>query len=411
MTNSAPIALVGAYERDNFGDLLFLELTRLLLKPAATVPTAPTTADVSELIDGSGEIEAYWPILGAGGARALWVVGGEVGGTSMESALAMSGMGSDIARPMTRWSSPYLPRPSLFERSATIPLVVNSVGVTGIAGLKGSRRIEAVAALREADFISVREAKSAAVLRAAGISHRVAPDLVQALPLIVKSPSNRTMSDPYAIFQMKDKWITRLGAEAVADALGSSLITSAYRLVLLPAGLAPGHDSLASYEYIRARLSRVKPHLDIEIFSNSNPFEKATLISNADLFVGTSLHGHVISSAFGVPRVSLLLEKVRTYAESWEDTAPSGVALERLHIAVDKALNVCGTEQDRSRGMELANLARANAVEARNALAEAAGDVGRAVSRSHSNHAVTRARRRVSTRVIDLASLLRHRRR
>lgn len=400
------IALVGAYERDNFGDLLFLELTRTLLQPRSTVATAPIAADVSNLGILPGDVVEYWPLLHGGSAVALWVVGGEVGGTSMESALHMSGGVAPESPALNRRASPYLPRPSAFERSMNIPLIVNSVGISGIDGLRGSRRSEALAALREADFVSVRDAASSTLLEREGITHSTAPDLVQAIARLGSARLDEAGTPPFAIFQIKEKWIARTGVDALASAILGSGLADAGRLVLMPAGLAAGHDSLLGYSQIRERLLERAPAFDVEVFEHVDPFRKASLIAGAELFVGTSLHGHIIASAYGVPRVSLLLNKVRAYARTWDDESPTMVQFDDLAHATRTAMRIGGSASDLDRAVEMSNLASANAQRAVAAL-EAPAEATRVAERMASRRRVARDLAAPQTKLADLASDLR----
>lgn len=401
--SSGGIALVGAYERDNFGDLLFLELTRALLHPRSTVATAPISADVSKLGILPGDVVEYWPLLHGGSTPALWVVGGEVGGTSMESALHMSGSVTTESPAFNRWASPYLPRPSAFEQSLNITLIVNSVGLAGIDGLRGSRRIEAVAALREADFVSVRDAASSRLLDREGIAHSTAPDLVQAITRLGSVRLDETGTPPFAIFQIKEKWITRTGVDAIASAILGSGLAEVGRLTLMPAGLAPGHDSLLGYSRIRERLLERAPTLDVEVFEHIDPHRKASLIAGAEFFVGTSLHGHIIASAYGVPRVSLLLSKVRAYARTWDDESPTMVQFDELAHATRTALRIGGSASDLDRAAEMSNLAMANAQRAVAAL-EAPAGATRAAERMSNRQRVAHDLATPRTKLADLAS-------
>ena len=82
------VLLVGAYERHNFGDLLFLLLTERCLGDAEVVAAAPFAADMTELLD--RQVPAYGPLLDAGRFDAIWTVGGQVGAIDLARAYRMS---------------------------------------------------------------------------------------------------------------------------------------------------------------------------------------------------------------------------------------------------------------------------------------------------------------------------------
>jgi hypothetical protein len=55
------VLMVGAYERDNLGDLLFLLVTERYLPHAEIVSAAPFGADMTTLLD--RRVHAYGPLL------------------------------------------------------------------------------------------------------------------------------------------------------------------------------------------------------------------------------------------------------------------------------------------------------------------------------------------------------------
>lgn len=76
---------VGAYERDNFGDLLYLELMRAHAGEGLAIQfAAPTKSESSEPFGRT--VPAAAPLLAQGDYDAIWTVGGEVVSASPEYA-------------------------------------------------------------------------------------------------------------------------------------------------------------------------------------------------------------------------------------------------------------------------------------------------------------------------------------
>src|SRR5262245_66559095 len=88
MSLSPRVLLVGAYECDNFGDLLFLLVTERYLDGADVVAAAPFAADMRALLD--RRIPAYGPLLERESFDAIWTVGGQVGRVDLRRAYRMS---------------------------------------------------------------------------------------------------------------------------------------------------------------------------------------------------------------------------------------------------------------------------------------------------------------------------------
>ena len=78
---------VGAYERDNFGDLLFLLVTERYLEGSEVVASAPFAADMTALLD--RKVGAVGDALSENRFDAIWTVGGQVGGVMQIKMLAV----------------------------------------------------------------------------------------------------------------------------------------------------------------------------------------------------------------------------------------------------------------------------------------------------------------------------------
>ena len=176
---------VGAYERDNFGDLLLLQASEHYLRGdgRSVVAAAPFAADMTHLLDRT--VPAYAPILNREDVGVVWTVGGGVGSVTLHNGFRMSASDQDrrdydratgdkkrvviersAGSPVMEW--PYVPRLSLFPLNAASVSVANSVGLGGVRHLPSSVRPAAEHALRELTWISVRETRSIEVLKEIG---------------------------------------------------------------------------------------------------------------------------------------------------------------------------------------------------------------------------------------------------
>lgn len=368
--NAPGILLVGAYERENFGDLLFLLQTETYLKGFSTRATAPFPGQMLDLL-GKNVID-YASAVAKFPCEPVWVVGGEVGGTSLPSAFRMSasqgqysehleldpkGQRAELER-TTRLSvsaSPYMPRMSAFPETHGSTLVINSVGLSGMRNLLGDRRDETWGAVREAGFVSVRDKDSSVLLKRHSIGHVLAPDLVHTMTLS-GSVLGKRESD-LALVQVKGPVLAQYGSEKFAKRLAQAAALKTFRIRLFTAGSARGHDDLDLYEEVVREFRKLAPSRSIDISQTRLPMEKAREIANCGLWVGTSLHGLIISSAFDVPRVGLELDKLVKYATSWDEPMPVGVPIDEMNAAVEVALAESHSSMASGRSRELAHLA------------------------------------------------------
>lgn len=344
------VLLVGAYERDNFGDLLFLALTRerLLAAGASLMVSAPIAADMRELVD-----EFVLPTglaLQRHDFDVIWVVGGEVGTTTLGDALrfsltaaehhvlasAPSGVRAAAIAALTHdHESPgaYVPDPSRVE-GAEPRLVLHSVGVAGLGGApEDDPRMDA---LVRAGTLTVRDNASSEMLSTRGVRHRLAPDLVHTIRTRV--PREPGPGSGRVLVQASTRSLDAWGDDAFVDAVAE--IATRGPVTLFAAGTANAHDSLSRYEEVRRAVLSRRRDADVDVAYERDPLELVRLISRSEAWIGSSLHGRVVASAYGLPRVSLTNAKVAAYAATWDPVMPADVPVAEAPAALDAAVTL-----------------------------------------------------------------------
>ena len=87
------------------------------------------------------------------------------------------------------------------------------------------------------------------------------------------------------------------------------------KIVLLPIGFAANHDD-------NIALNRLKKYLKIEYIHNENLniYEVMYLIAKSKFFAGTSLHGNITAMSYGVPHIGLnkSITKLDEYLRTWD---------------------------------------------------------------------------------------------
>jgi exopolysaccharide biosynthesis predicted pyruvyltransferase EpsI len=102
------------------------------------------------------------------------------------------------------------------------------------------------------------------------------------------------------------------------------------RSIFFAAGIANYHDDIEQYKNLKKYI-QCNFHEDrIDIINERNPIALVNWIKNSQLWIGSSLHGRVISSAYSIPRVSLKMGKVSNYCELWDNVFPYNVALDNI---------------------------------------------------------------------------------
>lgn len=362
------LLLVGAYERDNFGDILFAILTRGRLRARGHFPvlSSPVHSDMRHIF--GDFVHAYDGLLQSFTWDALWVAGGEIGGAGVLEAAGMALEPSTsriykgatvpgaIDRLREQLGAPdneqlaYLPDLSCYYPNESAGLVVNSVG-----GFRDNGRASYLKARGGPSVISCRDQLSYEATGAlVPSSNRLAPDIVHSMP---DDYSFEPAEERYLLFQVSEAIAKDCDFEALGDALAQMAVEHDWELYLFPAGEAPGHDSREVYREVQKAVEVHNRSVKVERISERDPVALAGWIAGAQAWIGSSLHGRIISAAYGVPRVSLDKPKVNEYSQEWDAQMPHSVGLGEIDQALRQALAL---KPEDNRGDELRKLARDN---------------------------------------------------
>ncbi|TFD82687.1 polysaccharide pyruvyl transferase family protein [Cryobacterium fucosi] len=355
-TPKASVLLIGAYERDNFGDLLFYQLTMDYLRAHEVAAGSVIGADMTSLL--GARVHPHNDLLSARSWDLVWVVGGEVGGVDVEGALAMSlddvawdiyghsgAEGRDhIARYLTgapARSPAYLPILEGFPLNVSTPLVLNSVGLGNLVSEAGSSSaVEARSVIRSAAAIVTRDRTSHEIVTAMDLTPTLSPDMVHAISLLHPDLADSTrISEPYFVFQASAELIARVGEETIARAIALVAVATKWRPALFLAGTARHHDRADQYDGIEALLKAIAPAITPMRITTRRPMQLAAVVAGSRLWIGSSLHGRIIADSFGLPRVSLQNAKVANYAASWDAGFPTNVPFDALVDGVADAIS------------------------------------------------------------------------
>ncbi|MEW5966849.1 MAG: polysaccharide pyruvyl transferase family protein [Pseudomonadota bacterium] len=364
MTNphASPV-LFGAFDRHNVGDLLFPHLLEALLPGRGFACAGLAARDLRPL--GGHRVAPLVP-----GAAHLVHAGGELlTCTAWQAAVMLQSVGETaelIARydadpaAAAVWAARKLgtarAMPYIAGREWVAPggrLIFNAVGGVEWDALTEAQREEVKAALRGADWLSVRDSVTQAALLAEGIAAPLCPDAAVMLAdccgdAIRTHRNGGALRTARAAFpqgwlacQFSADFADDASLDALALGLGEAAAATGLGIVLFRAGAAPWHDDPLLYQGLLHRL----PAGSARVFHSLHLWDVCALVAASRGTVASSLHARLAALAYGLPRVSLALPqqgarpgKVAAFADTWEpDSQPRGVEPSRIGAAVRQA--------------------------------------------------------------------------
>ena len=368
-----PVILFGAFDRHNFGDLLFPHVASALLPGQDPVCAGLAARDLRR--HGGHRVVALASLaLRAGDPRCSLIhVGGEILDCSAWQAAVMllpPGEAQSViayleARPDERqaWVQ------TLLGRAARAPYVVSrrthpaltrivhaGVGGVGLDRADPALRAEVLADLQAADAVGVRDRCTLGHLAAAGVEARLMPDpAVMVAELFAAriraraqsgevARARRAFPQGYVAVQFSAEFGDEESLTTVAAQLGRVVAEHGLGVLLFRAGAAPWHDDAALLDRVAARL---RPG-SARCFESLDLWEICALIASSRAYCGSSLHGRIVAAAFALPHVNLRSpaaahgpSKQAAYAATWDEPGQPGEVDPRdLSDGLDRALAV-----------------------------------------------------------------------
>lgn len=363
--------LFGAFDRHNFGDLLFPHIAAALLPGRALAFAGLAERDLRS--QGGHAVAALERLIERGSSVPIHLihVGGEILTCSAWQAAVMLLPPEEAQRTIA-----YL-EPRSAERMSWVRAMVGSsvgapyavsrlqhpslarvvfAGVGGVALEQADAALHAdvLAKLRAADAVGVRDRQTLAHLANAGIAARLMPDpAVMVAELFGErihqqaqggevARVRRAFARGYLAVQFSAEWRDDASLRQIAAQLDAVTAQQGVGVVLFRAGAAPWHDDWQCLTRVAAWM---RPGA-AQVFESLHLWDICALIAHSRGFCGSSLHGRIVAMAFALPRVHLRPSspmvqpgKQAAFATTWDNAClPAGVDLHDLGAGIHTAL-------------------------------------------------------------------------
>ncbi|WP_332699064.1 polysaccharide pyruvyl transferase family protein [Devosia sp.] len=335
----------GAFDRFNYGDILFSRIVDDLLsersdnparyyysvsssdlRPFGGIVTKPiksfdrNSVSSSDLIfvAGGDVLTADWPTLighssGYTYYNFLRIIR-KIFGERYAGKFAGKLYGSDL-------DFPFVISPDDFTSQPDV--IYNAVGASGFMNNPGSSLFsEIIHKLSRATSISVRDAQAFAFLKDRGVAVTLRPDSASSMSLMydMKFLSQHrpvVLPSRYVVVQCA----LYLGKSEIENIMRRAVALGKERgakIVLLPIGTAPAHDDDKFLRELKSRFSDI--NVDAVLLPQMHIFQIMATIAGASAYAGSSLHGAITSLSYGVPAAALVpngVSKLTAYLNTW----------------------------------------------------------------------------------------------
>jgi hypothetical protein len=367
LTFKGSLVVFGAFDRFNYGDLLYpiliKQLVRIRQKGLPVRVCSMTRSDLGEL--GGESTEPIRDVLRAAEPDTAVVVGGgEVLSQNWFGTLLAS-VSQEKAQTMLRVFRDFGAEAAenlacdVLSGGRRFPWLVeggrppgrcrvffNSVGGWPLENASPVVQAQSASVLSQAEFVSVREGRTWEILKSISpsLSVRLAPDLASLTARLLPKPdlekvflakSAPAFRKPYLCVHANTDFI-----EKNLDGLHRQISRAASKLdagiVLVPFGRCRGWNDIDGLRVLRGELGR-----RAEVLGPDSTLSQVTaVLANAVAFAGTSLHGLVVSAAYGVPSVAWSTPdpKVGNYLRTWPLAGDKCVEVEGTVAAIEEGI-------------------------------------------------------------------------
>lgn len=181
--------------------------------------------------------------------------------------------------------------------------------------------------IKKIDYISVRNNKNFKEISKINNSATLYPDSVTAISKIIEEQeiSDNTAKDiktitkePYFVFQTDYRNSKDL-IDDISEQIDKICNENNIRCILLPIGYAQGHEDQKALKKIKKKCKCQ----NVVVPRMTNIFETLYILKESKTFIGTSLHGIIVSTSYGVPHMFFTnrIKKLIDYSSTWPSSS------------------------------------------------------------------------------------------
>ena len=220
---------------------------------------------------------------------------------------------------------PWIPNKNDFK---TKKIIYNTVGGDLFFGTDNENVTSVIDNINSFDYISIRESQTYNAVKSIRKDIFLFPDSVVSISKYISeqeiekniSKSKKDFIDgfgKYFVLQV-NKIIGLKNIESLTEEILKIEDKYDVKCILLPIGYAQGHEDTVPLSMINHKINNKKT----VYFDYNNIYETLYILKNATLYIGTSLHGAITAISYGIPHFALTnkIKKLVDFLETWGTT-------------------------------------------------------------------------------------------
>ena len=220
---------------------------------------------------------------------------------------------------------PWIPNKNDFK---TKKIIYNTVGGDLFFGTDKDSVTSVINNINSFDYISIRESQTYNAVKCIRKDIFLFPDSVVSISKYISeqeiekniSKSKKDFIDgfgKYFVLQV-NKIIGLKNIESLTEEILKIEDKYDVKCILLPIGYAQGHEDTVPLSMINHKINNKKT----VYFDYNNIYETLYILKNATLYIGTSLHGAITAISYGIPHFALTnkIKKLVDFLETWGTT-------------------------------------------------------------------------------------------
>jgi len=233
-------------------------------------------------------------------------------------------------------------------------VIYNSVG-----GGHTLTEIKAIEELKDADYLTVRDNKSVINLNKFQVDAQAVPDSAILMSSYydkkkLETNSSLTVYDysiktDYVFFQVSLE-VYKINKTQIISLIKQLLEEFKVNVCLCPIGTAPGHENDIALRDIYETIKRK----NCILFENVSVWDIMLLISNSKCYIGTSLHGTITAMSFSIPYMGIKsIGKIKEYLATWSFPPLSfGYSFDTIYENFQSVLKTSKIDLDRNKQLQ-----------------------------------------------------------